>query len=143
MKVLVDTNIILDVLLDRESFVEEAIHIFELTETGLIEGFIAATTITNIFYILRKLLGRESTLVAIQKLLLSFELCGVNRQVIEWAIDKNLKDFEDGVQAACADISGLDAIVTRNGADFIDINLPIFSAAELVAHLQKSSDDAI
>lgn len=142
MKVLVDTNIILDVLLDREPFAEDATRIFELIETGTIRGFIAATTITNIFYILRKLLGREPTMMAIQKLMLSFELCSVDRQVIEWAIGKNLKDFEDGVQAACADISGLDAIATRNGADFAGISLPIFSAAELVAYLEKTESSS-
>ncbi|MEM0979960.1 MAG: PIN domain-containing protein [Cyanobacteria bacterium P01_H01_bin.58] len=129
-----DTNIILDVLLDREPFVEDAIQIFELIEPGNLQGFIAATTITNIFYILRKLIGREPTLLAIQKLLLSLEICAVDRQTIEWAIDANLKDFEDGVQAACASISELDAIVTRNGTDFVSISLPIFTAAALVAH---------
>mgnify|MGYP001800349369 FL=1 len=138
MKILVDTNIVLDVLLDREPFVEDAIQIFELIEIGKVQGFIAATTITNIFYILRKLLGREPTILAIQKLLLSFDLCAVDRQTIEWAVAKNLKDFEDGVQAACANINELDAIVTRNGSDFLGVSLPVFSAAELVTHLQTS-----
>lgn len=135
MKVLVDTNIILDVLLDREPFVEDGMALFELIEAGKIQGFIAATTITNIFYILRKMLGRDVAIEAIRRLLLSFECCAVNRQVVEWAISKNLKDFEDGVQAACAVIGQLDAIVTRDTSDFVDVSLPVFSIAELITQL--------
>jgi predicted nucleic acid-binding protein len=54
MKVLIDTNIVLDLLLEREPFVEEAIALFEQVEAGQVHGYVAATTITNIFYIGRK-----------------------------------------------------------------------------------------
>ena len=135
MKVLVDTNIILDVLLDREPFVEDGMALFKLIEAGKIQGFIAATTITNIFYILRKMLGRDAAIEAIKRLLLSFELCAVNRQVVEWAINKNLKDFEDGVQAACAVVGCLDVIVTRDTSDFVEVRLPVLSVAEMIERL--------
>lgn len=135
MKILVDTNIVLDVLLDREPFAEEGTELFDLIETGRVQGFIAATTITNIFYILRKILGRDAAMEAVRRLLLGFELCAVDRQVIEWAVNKDLKDFEDGVQVACAVISSLDAIVTRDTSDFMDASLPVLSVAELIASL--------
>lgn len=97
MKILVDTNIILDVLLERKPFSSDALRLFEHIETGQLQGFIAATTVTNIFYILRKVLGHDAAIDAIRRLLISFELCAVNRSVVEWAINKDLKDFEDSV----------------------------------------------
>ncbi|WP_236556828.1 PIN domain-containing protein [Calothrix sp. PCC 7507] len=54
MKILIDTNVVLDLLLEREPFVENAIALFEQIEQGNLEGFITATTITNIFYIIRQ-----------------------------------------------------------------------------------------
>ncbi len=69
MKVLIDTNIVLDLLLEREPFVESAIALFEQIERGNLIGYIAATTITNIFYIIRKTEGREVALAAINRLL--------------------------------------------------------------------------
>lgn len=67
MKILIDTNVVLDLLLEREPFVENAVALFEQVELGRLEGYIAATTITNIFYILRKSEGREVALIAINR----------------------------------------------------------------------------
>jgi predicted nucleic acid-binding protein len=69
VKILIDTNIVLDLLLEREPFVEPAIALFEQIEQGKLMGAIAATTITNIFYIIRKTEGREVALAAIHRLL--------------------------------------------------------------------------
>lgn len=67
MKILIDTNVVLDLLLEREPFVENAVALFEQVELGRLEGYIAATTITNIFYILRKSEGREVAFIAINR----------------------------------------------------------------------------
>ncbi|WP_035990344.1 PIN domain-containing protein [Leptolyngbya sp. KIOST-1] len=133
MKVLVDTNIVLDVILEREPFVESATDLFALIENGKIQGYIAATTITNIFYIVRKLEGREVALDAIARLLRGFNLCAVESQVIQRALELNLPDFEDGVQLACAVLGNLDAIAIRDGGDFQGVNFTILSTASLVA----------
>ena len=132
MKGLIDTNIILDVLLDRKPFSLDGLKLFERIETGQLQGVIAATTVTNIFYILRKMLGRDAAIAAIKRLLISFELCAVNRSVVEWAIQKDLKDFEDGVQVACAAIAQLDAIVTRDRSDFVNLEIPVLTVADLL-----------
>lgn len=136
MKVLIDTNVVLDLLLEREPFVESAIALFEQVERGNLTGYIAATTITNIFYIIRKSEGREVALAAINRLLTGLQFCAVDRQTVETALRLNLKDFEDGIQLACADISQLDGIVTRDPKDFIDSSLPIYSPTELLNQLQ-------
>lgn len=78
MKVLIDTNVVLDVILDREPFVESAAALFGLVEVGRLQGYVSATTITNIFYIVRKLKGRQVALEAIiAKLLRGMVLCSV------------------------------------------------------------------
>jgi predicted nucleic acid-binding protein len=131
MKILIDTNIVLDLLLAREPFADAASRLFQLVDRGQIDGYIAATTITNIFYILRKTHGRELALEAIERLLLELIFCPVDRVVIETALRIGLKDFEDGVQLACAELNQVEAIVTRDRKDFVGASLSILTIAEV------------
>lgn len=135
MRVLIDTNIVLDVLLDRVPFVEDGIALFEMVERQQVQGYIAATTVTNVFYIVRKARGRDTALDAVRRILTALELCPVDRAVIQQAIESRLKDFEDGVQFACTQLNQMDAIVTRDLHDFSGVALPIWSIAELKARL--------
>lgn len=100
MRVLIDTNIILDVLQEREPFVEDAARLFERIDAGEIEGYIAATTLTNIYYIVRKAAGATIAKNAIIQVLTDLHICAVNRAVLEQAIALNFPDFEDAVQYA-------------------------------------------
>jgi predicted nucleic acid-binding protein len=141
VKVLIDTNIVLDLILEREPFIETAITIFEQVEQGTIQGYIAATTITNIFYIVRKIKGREVALTAINRLLVGLHFCPVDHQVIQVALALNLDDFEDGIQLACATINQLPAIVTRDPKDFVDSALTIYSPSDFLNKIQSNSPD--
>jgi predicted nucleic acid-binding protein len=135
VKILIDTNIVLDLILEREPFVEDAIALFEQIEQGKLEGHIAATTITNIFYIIRKTEGLEVALAAVNRLLIGLQFCVVDRQTVGMALSLGLKDFEDSIQLACATLNQLDGIVTRDRKDFIGSNLPIYSPTELLNQL--------
>lgn len=95
MKILIDTNVVLDLLIEREPFATSAIALFEQIERGNLTGYIAATTITNIFYIIRKTEGREVALAAIHRLLIGLQFCAVDRQTVTTALTLGLKDFED------------------------------------------------
>jgi predicted nucleic acid-binding protein len=139
MKVLIDTNIVLDLLLEREPFVEDAIALFDQVEAGQVRGYIAATTITNIFYIVRKVQGREAALQAVSRIAAGLEICAIDRHTIAQALASNLKDFEDGIQFACAVLNQLDAIATRDTSDFIGVSLPVWSIAELQAQLSQQN----
>ncbi len=139
MKVLIDTNIALDVILEREPFAKSATEVFGLVEAGRLQGYIAATTITNIFYIVRKLKSREVALQAIAQLLQGLNLCEVNRSVIQQALSMNLKDFEDGVQLACAVLNNLDAITTRNEEDFEAAEFRVLSPTDLIARVNEGN----
>ncbi|WP_009633593.1 type II toxin-antitoxin system VapC family toxin [Synechocystis sp. PCC 7509] len=125
MRVLIDTNIVLDFLQEREPFVENATRLFELFDTGQIEGFIAATTITNIYYIVCKTAGAVVASDAIAQILADLNICPVDRDVLEQAIALNFRDFEDAVQYVCGLVHNVDAIVTRDTSGFIGGEIPI------------------
>ncbi len=132
MRVLFDTNIILDCLLEREPFVRDAEALFEAIESQGIEGYVTATTLTDIFYIVRKQKGAQMAKQAVSELLAAMKICPVNRRILEVAISSPLSDFEDAVQLACATALNLDSIVTRDIQDFAGATLQILSAGELL-----------
>jgi putative PIN family toxin of toxin-antitoxin system len=136
MRVLVDTNIILDDFLEREPFVEDAAALMEAIESEQIVGYVTATTLTNIFYIARRQTRSiELARQAVSETLTLMEVCLVDRAILEAAFASNLRDFEDAVQLACAMASRLDAIITRNAQDFAVTTLPILSTSELLESL--------
>ncbi|GAB1542838.1 PIN domain-containing protein [Scytonema sp. NUACC21] len=139
IKALIDTNIILDFLQDRQPFVEDALRVFEKVDTGEVEGFIAATTITNIYYIVRRAAGLQAAKDAIAQILTDLPICTVNRSVLEPAISGNFKDFEDAVQYACGMAYGVDVIVTRDASGFVDAEIPVMSPGELNRILDSKS----
>ncbi len=89
MKVLIDTNIVLNLILNREPFVESALILFELVETTKIQGFIAATTIANIFYIVRKAQGRQQAIEELARLSTGLVICSVDNLVVRRALKCN------------------------------------------------------
>jgi putative PIN family toxin of toxin-antitoxin system len=136
MRVLVDTNILLDDFLEREPFVEDAAALMEAIESERIVGYVTATTLTNIFYIARRQTRRiELARQAVSETLTLMEVCLVDRAILEAAFASNLRDFEDAVQLACAMASRLNAIITRNAQDFAAATLPILSTRELLESL--------
>lgn len=125
MRVLIDTNVVLDFLQEREPFMENAARLFERIDAGEIEGFIAATTITNIYYIVRRAAGRVVAQDAITQVLGDLNICAVDLEVLEQALALNFEDFEDAVQYACAVVHGVDAIITRDASGFINAKMPV------------------
>lgn len=125
MRILIDTNVVLDFLQDREPFVENAARLFERIDAGEIEGFIAATTITNIYYIVRRAAGRVVAQDAIAQVLSDLNICAVDLEILEQAFMLKFEDFEDAVQYACAVVHNLDAIVTRDASGFINAEIPV------------------
>jgi len=131
MRILIDTNVVLDFLQNRELFVENAARLFERIDAGEIEGFIAATTITNIYYIVRRAAGRVVAQDAIAQVISDLNICAVSLEVLEQALALNFEDFEDAVQYACAMAHNVDAIVTRDASGFVNAEIPIIAPGEL------------
>ncbi|MBW7907696.1 MAG: PIN domain-containing protein [Kiritimatiellae bacterium] len=119
MKALLDTNIVLDVLLDRKPHSAESAEVFRLIELGRVEGLLCATTITTLDYLLSQSMKRSDARKLLTQLLRLFEVASVNRAVIEDALVSRMHNFEDAVLDHAAQVSGADVIVTRNSKDFI------------------------
>ncbi len=145
MKIVFDTNIILDVLLAREPYLKHSKLIIDEVEKKNIQGVLCATTITTINYFLVKSGNRESAKIAIEKLLSLFRIAKVNKRVIEEALLLDFSDFEDAVLYQSGILIKADAFVTRNVKDFKMALLPVYSPADLLAILpsfQSSSGGA-
>lgn len=135
MRVLLDTNVVLDVLLKREPWVNDSAAAWRASDEGRIIGHITATTLTDIFYVSRRLAGIEVARKAVRTCLDAFEVCAVDREALERAEAMSGHDFEDDLQIACAVIANLDAIITRNKDDFEESPTRTLSPSELLAQL--------
>lgn len=136
MKVLFDTNVILDLLLDREPFANAAAELVGRVETGKFVGLLCATTVTTLFYLAAKTVGRVQAIEQIRMLLSLFEVAQVNRTVLENALGLGFSDFEDAVLHEAARLSGADVIVTRNVKDFGGAMISVLMPGELLAGLR-------
>ncbi len=133
MKVLLDTNIILDVLLDRKPHSPSAAAIFSLAETGVIQGYLCATTVTTLDYLLTQALEKKESRKLLRDLIRLFEIAPVNRSVIEDSLTGNMPDFEDAVLDQAAQRAGIDVIVTRNAKDFTKAQTTVMDPYQFLA----------
>ena len=118
MKILFDTNIIIDVILEREPFFSDSRNALYKSDGFVIEGYILASTLTDIYYICKKQLGHDATIDIIKDLIDSINILNVNRDTVELALNSDFSDFEDAVQSASAELNQVDLIISRNIRDF-------------------------
>ena len=137
MRILFDTNVLLDVLLDRQPYVREASELLAAVETDTISGLLGATTVTTIYYIAERAQNADRALQGIQRLLRLFEVAPINRAVLEDALRLDFQDFEDAVLHEAARHTAADGIVTRNVDDFSEAVLPVYTPAELLQIIQR------
>lgn len=135
MKVLIDTNVVLDVLCKREGFYEDAARIMKYCEVNKITGVISALTIPNIVYIMRKELDVQKTRDVIEKLQLMFTVADLKADDIKKALSMDFKDFEDALQSACASRIKADYIITRNIRDFVNSKVTAIKPTELLERI--------
>lgn len=136
MKVLFDTNVVLDHLLAREPFVDPAERLLSLVDSGALEGVVCSTKVTTIHYLAAKAVGASRAADYIRELLGIFDVACVDRELLRAALDAGFSDYEDAVLHEAARAVGASAIVTRNCKDFIHSTLPVFTPIELLAVLQ-------
>jgi predicted nucleic acid-binding protein len=137
LRVLVDTNanVALDPLLRREPWYSEAQPFWRARDDGQLVAYLPASVLTDIFYIGRRQIGAEQARQVVVRCLREFGLLAVYRTVMEEALALSGADFADYVQIACAQLGGLDLIVTRNIADFRGATLPAIEPASAIDHL--------
>lgn len=136
MRILLDTNIIIDILSGREGYAD-SLNVLRYCETKKAEGLVSATTVTDVMYILRKHIPPESVRESVQTLLTILDVAGVTKSDIIRAFSSGMRDFEDAVQASCAKRIKADYIVTRNLKDFGASPVEAVSPLEMLRILSR------
>ncbi len=140
MKVLIDANVVLDVLLNRAPWVADSRQVWDANHRRIIQGYVVATTVTNLFYVARKLVGLPLAMRGILECLAAFEVIPVDGEVLLEATTELGHDYEDNVLIRCAVASGMDLIVTRNVSDFLHSPVTALVPGDLLSRI--SSEDA-
>ena len=113
-RIFVDTNILLDVLLEREGYYYDALKIWANAENGNVEACIAAISLNNIHYVMRKLKSETTAMIAVKILLRIYKVIPVDADILGLAVDFHDKDFEDDIQLQCALKAKCSQLFTRN-----------------------------
>lgn len=138
MRVLADTNVILDVLLERAPFYRAAAQVFAAVEQGAVSGFLCSASVTTIYYVARKHVGREAAQQHIAELVTLFDVACVPRVLFQQALQLGFGDFEDAVIHEAAAGVGAEAIITRNVVDFQHARIPVFTPEAFLEHLRST-----
>ncbi|MGD8360703.1 MAG: PIN domain-containing protein [Gemmatimonadota bacterium] len=133
MKVFLDTNVILDVLANREPFVADSAAVLSLIEARALEGFTAAHSIPTLSYLLKTEVGSVRAREVLMDLFRVLEVVAVDQDRIFQALAMNWEDFEDAMQAACAAKGEVDYLLTRDREGFVGAHVPVLSPAEFIA----------
>ena len=132
MNILIDTNVILDVMLERQPFVDNAATLLSKVESGEMNGFLCATTITTVHYLATKVVGVRQAKEEIEKLFTLFDIAPVNRSVLEKALKSNFTDYEDAVLHEAACLIDAKVIITRDIKGFKKAIIPVYQPDEFL-----------
>lgn len=135
MRLLLDINVILDVLLVREPWIRDAGRLLSAVEEGRAEGYVAGHTITTIHYLVAREKGRQLATRAVTDILRISQVVPVTSDGFQRALLSGIEDFEDAVQAEAALQIAADYLVTRNAKDFRKASVEVRTPAEVLAIL--------
>jgi len=127
----IDTDVIIDFLIDRKPFSREAAIIFSLIEQKKIKGHVSSLTFSNLYYVLRKVESHNNVMSKLEKLSKLLNILKVDEQMIKDSISSGFSDFEDSIQYFCAlDYKKVDVIITRNTKDYKHSDLPVMTPGD-------------
>ena len=132
MKILLDTNIVLDLLLEREPFCNDAKDIFTMIESNKISGFLCATSITTIYYLINKSVEKSKADEIVEQLLQLFNIADVNKNILIKSLKNNGKDFEDSVIYTSAEYFNIDMVITRDKKGFKQSNIKVLKPNDFI-----------
>lgn len=132
-RILIDTNICIDVALIRKPFVSDSLQIINLSQSGKIDAYVAAHTFDTMFYVLRKKYSVQQRYDLLNEFRSVFNIAAVTQEIIDNALKLEWPDFEDAIHYLAALAVGCEAIVTRNPKDFHEISIPVLSPAQVLA----------
>jgi hypothetical protein len=137
MRVLVDLNVIIDVMQNRQPFYEDSAGVLDAVARQEVMGWLAAHSVTTLFYVISRICNRETAVQAVTSMLESFTVAKVDDTVIREALSLGWKDFEDAVQMASAGAGDIDYLITRNIKDFQSGPVPVIQPAAFLALLDS------
>ncbi|HVT45343.1 MAG TPA: PIN domain-containing protein [Thermoanaerobaculia bacterium] len=118
MRILIDTDVLLDVALDRTPHSEDASRLLRAVQRGAATAVVAWHTVSNLYYLLSAKADRRRALAFIRDLARIVEVAPADSDILKVAISLRMRDFEDAMQVAAALAGGADLIATRNVRDF-------------------------
>jgi len=136
-KILLDTNIIIDIALEREPFVESSKEIIKLIDKKNLKAYISATTVTDIYYITKRKTSHEQVIKFLENLFLFVSVLPVNEEIVKNAMKSKGKDFEDAIQIETSKQNAVKIIITRNKKDFENSDLEIYMPDEFINILKN------
>ncbi len=134
-KVFLDSDVILDFILNREPFSNYASDIFSLSESGKAKLYSSGLVFSNCYYILRKFTNHQKVIETLKSLTLLMDFVTINRQVVLDALHSSFKDFEDAIQNNAASAAGINILLTRNTKDYKQSELSVMTPDEYIASL--------
>ncbi|MDR2115765.1 MAG: PIN domain-containing protein [Planctomycetaceae bacterium] len=136
-KIFIDSDIVLDVLMEREDFYEYSAKIFDLGISKVITLFTTPVVLANVFYLIRKKYGVEKSKELLQILRLFINVLPVEEKTVDMALNSNFRDFEDGLQYFASKENNITILITRNKKDYNERGIMIQSAEEYVKSKYK------
>ena len=133
--VLIDLNILLDVLQKREPFYDTSAGLLAAVETGRVQGYMAAHSLTTLFYLIQKDKSSAEARAAITNLLQFVKIAPVTQSTLEQALNLDYRDFEDAVQMISAVQCKAYYLVTRNAKDYQPALLPVMQPVDFLGTL--------
>jgi predicted nucleic acid-binding protein len=134
-RIFLDTNVLLDLLGERVPFFDSIAKVATLADQKKLAIIVSPLSFTTINYVLNKYESSESVLIKLRKFKIICEVCELNEETIDKALNSNFKDFEDAVQYFTALQSNCSIIITRNGKDFKNSTIPIMTAEEYLSSI--------
>jgi len=127
----IDTDVIIDFLIDRKPHSREAAIIFTLIEQKKLKGYVSSLTFSNLYYVLRKVEPHNKVISKLDSISRMLTILKVDQQTIKDAIVSGFSDFEDSIQYNCAlDYKKIDVLITRNTKDYKNSEIPVMTPAD-------------
>jgi predicted nucleic acid-binding protein len=136
VKLFIDTNVVLDVLMQREPWARSSTRVLALLADNMHEGFVGAHTFSTLHYMMRKASGAPRTVTALLDLIKLVRVAPLDHELVVQALALPWKDFEDALHTVCAINIDADVLVTRNPRDFLASPIRVMDPDELLSHLQ-------
>jgi len=136
--ILIDTDVLLDFLYERESFCEDSAKILNLCDLNKISGWLTPVMLSNMYYILRKSHTHNEVVSKLRELLKILNVLSMNKDTVLLALNSEFTDFEDALQNYAAEFNGeINFVVTRNIKDYKNSSLEVLTPNDFLSQYKE------